>query len=66
MGPSKYGHKRRSIRCYVLIRRRHIKDGKLIAPMDFAEYLRNSDGKPNSEVCKPLFIGREMKVELDD
>ena len=34
--------------------------------MDFAEYLRNSDGKPNSEVCKPLFIGREMKVELDD
>ena len=33
--------KRRSEKCYVLIRKRHIKGGKHIAPMDFAEYLEN-------------------------
>ena len=34
----------------VLIRKRHIRVGKHIAPMDFADYLRKSDVSENSKV----------------
>ena len=37
VGRLKYRNKRRSKKYYVSIRRRHIKGGKHIAPMDFAE-----------------------------
>ena len=48
--------KRRSEKCYVLIRKRHIKGGKHIAPMDFAEYLRKSDIAENSKVYYGRFL----------
>ena len=47
---------RRSKKCYVLIRKRHIKGGKHIAPMDFAEYLRKSDVSENSKVYYGRFL----------
>ena len=34
-------NKRRSEKCYVLIKKRRIKGEKRIAPMDFAEHLEN-------------------------
>ena len=40
----------------VLIRKRHIKGGKHIAPMDFAEYLRKSDVSENSKVYYGRFL----------
>ena len=44
----KYINKRRSEKCYALIRKRYIKGGKHIASMDFGEYLRKSDVSENS------------------
>ena len=41
----------------LLIRKRHTKGGKHIAPMDFAEYLRKSDVSENSKVYyESLFL----------
>ena len=40
----------------LLIRKRHIKGGKHIAPMDFAEYLRKSDVSENGKVYYGRFL----------
>ena len=39
-----------------LIRKRHIKGGEHIAPMDFAEYLRKSEVSENSKVYYCQFL----------
>ena len=46
----------------LLIRKRHIKGGKHIAPMDFAEYLRKSDVSENSKV----YYGRFLRNALHE
>ena len=40
----------------VLIRKRHVKGGKHIAPMDFAEYLRKPDVSEKSKVYYGRFL----------
>ena len=47
----------------LLIRKRHIKGGKHIAPMDFAEYLRKSDV---SEKSKVYMTGIVILVKVDE
>ena len=43
-------------KCSVLIKKRHIKGGDYITPMDFAEHLRKSDVSENSKVCYGRFL----------
>ena len=45
-----------STKYYVLIRKRDIKSGKHIAPMDFAEYLRKSGVSESSKVYYGRFL----------
>ena len=54
---SKHKNKRKGKKCYVLIKKRHMKGEKQIAPMDFAEYLRKSDFSENSKICYLLQNG---------
>ena len=49
-------NQRRSKESCALIRKRHIKGGEHIAPMDFAEYLRKSDVSENSKVYYGRFL----------
>ena len=56
----KHGNKRRSEIGYVLIKKRHIKGEKHIAPMDFAEYLRKSDISEN----RKFYYGRFLRNGL--
>ena len=49
VGRLKHGNKRRSKKCYVLIKKRHMKGEKHLALMDFAEYLRKWDILGNSK-----------------
>ena len=49
VGSSKNNNKRKSKKCYVLIKKRHIKSEKYVTPVDFAEHLRKSDLSENSK-----------------
>ena len=43
-----------------MIKKRHIKGGKHIAPMDFAEHSRKSDVSENSTVCMVDFYKKDF------
>ena len=43
-----------------LIRKRHIRGGKHIAPMDFADYLRKSEVSESSKI----YSGRAISTKL--
>ena len=52
---SKHRNRKRSGKCYVLIKK-DISNKKHIAQMDFAEYLRKSEGSENSKVYYGRFL----------
>ena len=56
----KYSNKRRSKKCYLFIKKRHIKGEKSITPMDFAEHLTKSDVSENNKVYYGLFKRNEL------
>ena len=56
----KYSNKRRSKKCYVLIKKRHIKGKKYITPMDFAEHLTKLDVSENNKEYYGLFQRNDL------
>ena len=52
--------KRRSKKCHVLIKKRHIKGRKHVAPMNLAEYLNKLDILENSKVYYERFLRNRL------
>ena len=57
---SKQSNKGRSKKCYVLIKKMHIKVKTFIIPMNFVEHLRKSNVSENSKV----YYGRLLRYRL--
>ena len=55
---------KQEVKNVVLIRKRHVKGGKHIAPMDFAEYLRKSDVSENSKVYYGRFLRNRLSKSI--
>ena len=56
VGRLKHSNKRRSKKCYVLIKKRRIKGEKYITRVDFAEHLRKLYVSENNKFCYGRFL----------
>ena len=60
VGRSKDRNKRRSKKCQALIKKRHIKGRKYVAPINFAEYLNKLEISENSKVYYEQFLQNRL------